>query len=167
MLIFDSSTLILLAKVELLDVFLGGMSLRVAVPPEVEKECCRHKKTLDSMVIQRAIDESRIDVVAVKDRKLISKLELDFSLGAGESAAIVLAVARQASLLGIDDKSGINACKFMGIPFTTAVNILIGCREKGLLSRSEALTRLVRLAKYGRYKGLILEDAKARLEMEK
>jgi predicted nucleic acid-binding protein len=167
MLIFDSSTLILLAKVELLDVFLGGMSLMVAVPPEVEKECCGHKKTLDSMVIQRAIDESRIDVIAVKDKKLISKLELDFSLGAGESAAVVLAITQQAGLLGIDDKSGINAGKFLGIPFTTAVNILIVCREKGLLSRTEALTRLEQLAKYGRYKRLILEDAKARLETEK
>jgi predicted nucleic acid-binding protein len=62
---------------------------------------------------------------------LLSKLELDFSLGAGESAAVVLAITQQAGLLGIDDKSGINACKFLGIPFTTAVNILIGCREKG------------------------------------
>jgi predicted nucleic acid-binding protein len=101
MLIFDSSTLILLAKVELLDVYLGGMSLMAAVPPEVEKECRGYKKTLDSMVIQRAIDGSRIDVIAVKYRKLISKLELDFSLGAGESAAVVLAITQQAGLLGI------------------------------------------------------------------
>lgn len=83
MLIFDSSTLILLAKVELLDVYLGGMSLMAAVPPEVEKECRGYKKTLDSMVIQRAIDGSRIDVIAVKDRKLISKLELDSAWGPG------------------------------------------------------------------------------------
>jgi hypothetical protein len=63
MLIFDSSP-ILLAKVELLDVFLGGMSLMVAVPPKVKKECRGYKKTLDSMVIRRAIDGSRIDVIA-------------------------------------------------------------------------------------------------------
>jgi predicted nucleic acid-binding protein len=167
MLIFDASTLILLAKVELLDLFLGCVSLKAAVPQEVVKECCGNKKTLDSMLIQRAIGESRITVTEVKDAKLVRKLELDFSLGRGEPEVIALAVTQKTTLVAIDDKNGINACKFLSIPFATAVNILVGCRERELLSRERAFASFELLAKYGRYKKPILEDVKEKLEAQK
>jgi predicted nucleic acid-binding protein len=167
MMIFDASTLILLAKVELLDLFLDGMSVKGAIHTEVARECCRGKKTLDSLLIQRVIDEARITVFEVKDRKLVMKLEFDFGLGRGESEAIALAVTRKARLLGIDDKNGINACKFLGVPFTTAINILVGCRESELLSHPEACLRVELLSKYGRYGKTILDDVKARLEAQK
>jgi predicted nucleic acid-binding protein len=68
---------------------------------------------------------------------------------------------------GIDDKNGINACKILGIAFTTAVGILIRSREKGLLEEHEALERLASLAKYGRYKDSIIEDARLKLEAKR
>jgi len=43
------------------------------------------------------------------------------------------------------------------------VGILIRGREKGLLE-SEALEKLSSLAKYGRYKDSIIEDARRKLE---
>jgi predicted nucleic acid-binding protein len=43
-------------------------------------------------------------------------------LGKGEAEAIALALKEKAELLGIDDKNGINACKLLGIRFTTAVD---------------------------------------------
>jgi hypothetical protein len=52
----------------------------------------------------------------------------------------------------------------LGIAFTTAVDILIRSREKGLLEESEALEKLASLAKHGRYKESIIEDAKLKLE---
>jgi hypothetical protein len=59
---------------------------------------------------------------------------------------------------------GINACKLLNIAFTTAVGILIRLREKGLLEHGEALAKLETLAKYGRYKTSIMEDARTQLE---
>jgi predicted nucleic acid-binding protein len=100
----------------------------------------------------------------VKNRRLVAKLQADFSLGKGEAEAIALALNEKAQLLGIDDKNGINACKLLGIPFTTAVGILIRSREKGLLQGSEALEKLALLAKYGRYRDSIIEDARRKLE---
>ena len=164
MIIFDASTLILIAKAELLDLFLATVSLPVAVPGEVEKECCGSKKTLDAVIIQRALDESRIKTVVVRNRRLVAKLQADFSLGRGEAEAIALALNEKAQVVGIDDKNGINACKLLGIAFTTAVGILIRSREKGLLEEPEALERLASLAKYGRYKNSIIEDARLKLE---
>lgn len=164
MIAFDASTLILIAKAELLDLFLADIELEAAIPIEVEKECCGVKKSLDALLIQKALDELRLKVIAVKNRKLVVKLQGDFCLGRGEAEAIVLALAEKAQVLGIDDKNGINACKLLGIVFTTAIGILVRSREKGLLTGSEALTKLTTLAKHGRYKESILEDARRKLE---
>jgi predicted nucleic acid-binding protein len=166
MIVFDSSTLILTAKIELLDVFLKNAGMEVAIPRVVEEECCGGKKTLDALMIRKAMDESGIKVMSVRNRKLVTKLEEDFSMARGESEAIALALQEKAVLVGIDDKHGINACKLTGIPFTTAVGILLRSREKGLIDRGDALFRLSALAKHGRYRNSILEDAKMRLEQQ-
>jgi len=164
MIVFDASTLILIAKAELLDLFLASVILPVAVPNEVEKECCGSKKTLDAIIIQKALEESRIEVVAVSNRRLVAKLQADFSLGKGEAEAIALALHEKAQLVGVDDKNGIDACRVLGMAFTTAVGILIRSKEKGLLEGPNAIAKLALLAKYGRYKHSIIEDATLKLE---
>jgi len=164
MFVFDSSTLILIAKIELLDPFLTDIDMEIAIPKAVEDECCGGKKTLDSLIIRKALDESRIKVRSVKDRRLVGKLEEDFSMGRGESEAIALALQEGALLVGIDDKNGINACKLAGVSFTTAIGILVRSRQKGLIGRSDALIKLSALAEYGWYKDAILEDARLRME---
>ena len=166
MFVLDASTLILFAKAEFLDLFLAGVKLRVAIPGEVARECCGAKKTLDALMIQKALDESRIKVIPIKNAKLVAKLETDFGLGRGEAEAIALALKERAQIIGIDDKNGINACKLLGIAFTTAIGILVRSREKGLLDRSAALAGLAALAKYGRYKNSIIEDARLKLEVQ-
>ena len=164
MLIFDSSTLILIAKVELLDAFLNDIGMEIAIPQAVEDECCGGKKTLDALFIRKALDESRIKVRSVRNRKLVAKLKEDFSMGRGESEAIALALQEKALLVGIDDKNGMNACKLSGIPFTTAAGILVRSCEKGLIGRGDALAKLSALAKFGWYRNDLLEDARLRLE---
>jgi len=164
MFIFDLSTLILIAKLELLELFLRGIGMEVAIPQAVEAECCGRKKTFDALMIQKSVEESKITVRSVKNRKLVLKLESDFSMGRGEAEAIGLALQEQAVLVGIDDKRGINACKLTGVPFTTAAAILLRSRQKGLIEKNDALARLSSLARYGRYKSSIVEDIKRKLE---
>lgn len=164
MIVFDASTLILLAKVELMDLFLAKVVAEVAIPAEVERECCGHKKTLDGFMIQKALRESRIKVIPLKSEKLVARLQADFSLGRGEAEAVALSLRQSAQLLGIDDKNGINACKVLGLPFTTAAGILVRSCENGLLGRSQALAKLEALRRYGRYKDSIIEDARLKLE---
>jgi predicted nucleic acid-binding protein len=164
MFVFDSSTLILIAKIEVLDIFLDEIAMDVAISEAVELECCESKMALDALIIQKAVDESRIKVVSVENKALAAKLRGDFRLGIGEAEAIALATLEKTLLVGIDDKSGINACKLLGISFTTAVGILVRSREKRLVSRSGALAKLAELAKHGRYKKSIIEDARVRLE---
>lgn len=164
MFVFDSSTLILIAKIELLEIFLDEVAMDVAIPEAVERECCGGKMTLDALMIRKVLDQSRIKVISAKNKAIAAKLRKDFNLGIGEAEAIALAMQGRALLLGTDDKSGINACKLLGISFTTAVDILVRSREKILIGRSEALVRLAALAKHGRYKNSIIEDVRRRLE---
>jgi len=165
MVVLDASTLILITKADLLGPFLEGVRLEVAIPGEVARECCSAKKTMDALTIQRSLDESKIKVILVRNRKLVAKLQTDFSLGQGEAEAIALALRESARIIGIDDKNGINACKLLGIAFTTAIGILLRSREKGLLDGSAALAGLAALARYGRYKNSIIEDARLKLEV--
>ena len=164
MFVFDASTLILTAKIELLNVFLKEIGMEVAVPKAVEKECCSGKKTLDALIIEKAVSESKIKVKTVRNRKLVTKLAEDFSMAWGESEAIALALQERALLVGIDDRQGINACKLLGIPFTTAIAIVLRSCERGVIERGDALQRLAALGRYGRYRSSILEDAKRQLE---
>jgi predicted nucleic acid-binding protein len=164
MIVFDSSTLILITKIELLDTVLNTLPIKVAIPMAVADECCGGTNTLDALLIRKAIDESRIAVKRVRNRKLVAKLEEDFRMGRGESEAITLAMQENATLIAIDDKRGINACKLVGISFTTAIALLLRSRQKGLIDRDDALGRLAKLGRYGRYKASILQDAKLRLE---
>lgn len=167
MIVFDASTLILIAKVGLLDLFLASIEVEVAVPGEVARECCSVKKTLDALMIQRALDEAKIKVKFVKNKNLVAKLQSDFALGKGEAEAIALALKEEAQLLGIDDKNGINACKLLGIRFTTALAILVRSHDKRLIGSNDALAKLAELARYGRYKDLIVQDARLKLETQK
>jgi len=164
MIVFDASTLILIAKIEILDSFLRDVGHEIAIPAEVERECCNIKTSLDALMIRSALNESRIRVITVREERLFGKVQGDFGLGKGEAEAIVLALAEKAAVLGIDDKSGINACKLLGVAFTTAIGILIRMCEKKLLTPSEALDKLNGLAQHGRYRGSILEDARRKLE---
>jgi predicted nucleic acid-binding protein len=122
------------------------------------------KKVLDAVIIQKALDESRIEVFTLRNRRLVAKLQTDFSLGRGEAEAIALALDEKAQIIGIDDKNGIDASRVLGIAFTTAVGILIRSREKRLLEEPDAIAKLALLAKYGRYKHSIIEDARLKLE---
>lgn len=161
MLVFDSSTLILLAKTELLDVLLENYRKGVAIPEEVEKESIV-KGTFDALLIRKRIDEGKIQVKKARDKKTGKFME-DFNIDLEEAEAIMLALQENA-ILGTDDKNAINACRLLKIPFTTAIDILIRTKEKEFITKEQARKKLEILSLYGRYKKEIIEDAKRRLE---
>ena len=64
------------------------------------------------------------------NKKLTAKLQADFNLGAGEAAATALALNQRAQLLAVEDKNGINACKLLGVRFTTALSFCFAAAKK-------------------------------------
>ena|SRR3989304_8466415 len=163
MIIFDSSTLILLTRTDLLERFMSSLNDPIVIPKAVERESCEEKESVDALVIQRAIREKKIRVKALKASKLAQKICKDFSLGQGETEAIVLAYSEKARLLATDDRRAILACRLLKIPYTTAIDILVRMVQKGLLTKDEAQVKLDALERYGRYKRGILLDAKSKL----
>ena len=164
MVIFDSSTLILIAKIEILDIFLNSVTMKVVIPNAVENECCGDRKTFDALTIRKVLEDGRIAVKSVNNESIVAKLQSDFNMGRGESESIALAFEHKANLVAIDDRKGIQACKLSGIAFTTAIGILVRSSRKGLLNRVQAQEKLASLARFARYKPAILEDAKSQLE---
>lgn len=166
MIIFDSSTLILLAKVGLLDYFIGNYKGRILIPEEVEAECCHRKDSFDSLLIQKRIEEKSINVFKVSNVVLCKKLMEDFSIDRGEAEALVLALDKRAKLIGVDDRNAIKACRILKVPFTSAASILVRLVEHGVISSDAARVSLELLIKYGRYSAVIINQLKNRLKLQ-
>ncbi len=82
--VFDSSTLILLAKSELLGVVSEG--IQILIPKRVKTECTC-KDTLDAKSISALIDNHKIEVVTA-NKEAVAKLCRDFRIHVGEAESI-------------------------------------------------------------------------------
>ncbi len=163
MLIFDSSTLILLAKIDMLELFVKDFKGEVLIPEKVRKEACDFPGS-EVPYILKLIKEKEIRVVSLKARREIKKLMEDFNIDTGEAEAIVLAIKKGCRIVATDDRNAIRACKLLGLDFITAVTVLIRAYEKGILEMDEALAKLDTLAQIGRYSQKIISDAKERIK---
>lgn len=159
MLVFDASTLILLAKVDTLGTTVRR--LRCVAPASVRDEATC-KRTFDAMAILRSIEAGHIEVVADPAPDLMARLRRDFPLARGETAALLVARKHRA-VLATDDGVAIRACKILEVKFATAVHLLISAAASGEINRQLALAKLDLLQKYGRYSSRILEDAARRI----
>jgi predicted nucleic acid-binding protein len=158
--IFDSSTLILLAKTELIR--LVAEDHQVLIPERVMQECVS-KDIFDARMISQLITEGVIKVLKVDKKAVISKLCRDFKIHNGEAEALYLAMQRK-TLLAVDDLPTIKACKIINQRFTTAVHFLINSAGHGKLDKKSAFVKLEKLAVCGRYNRQIVDDAYARLK---
>ena len=163
MVVFDSSTLILLAKADILDNFINDYEGKLLVPREVEKESCERKMSFDALLIRKRIQEKIIGVANISNASLCARLMEDFRLGRGEAEALVLSIERRAKLVATDDKNAIKACKLLKLSFTSAIAILIRLLEKGVIDTEKAKEAINALIKYGRYRSEIVREAKQRL----
>ncbi len=157
--VFDSSTLILLAKTELLGVV--SEDIQIIIPKMVKAECTR-KDTFDAKLILALINNKKIEVVAA-DKQFVGKLCRDFRIHAGEAESLAIALKKQFPL-AVDDLSTIKACKILNIKFATAIHFLINTAEKRRIDREMAIVKLEKLSLYGRYTKEIIDDAAKRLK---
>ncbi len=161
MYVTDSSTLILLARIELLRSV--AERHRILVTEEVLDECTV-KETLDSRLI-RALAEARmiaLEALTEQDQNLTKKLRTDFKLGKGEISALALA-HRQGLPLATDDRLAMKVAKLLNVSFVTTLHFLVEAYESAWIERKIALEKLEKLQMIGRYSERILADAKRRL----
>ena len=160
MIVLDTSTLVLLAKSDLLSLLAERTPL--LIPDQVRREAVVKPELYDAQMIARMVDSHTIKVVRAAWTRQHQRLQGDFDLGLGEAAALLLAQRRRA-VLGTDDGPAIKAAKVLGVPFVTAIHILVELYQKGRIDRAMALAKLERLQRMGRYSAQIVEDARGRL----
>lgn len=136
----DASPLIFLGRLDLLHL-LQSVYGRVLVPTAVRDEVLGDGPELPGASAVRAatwleiVDEEPIDAVAALLRG---------SLGAGERAAIALAVGRRAHLVLIDDRPARLAAERLGLAVQGTVGTLVQARRMGLIPElAPVLARLV------------------------
>lgn len=166
MIVFDASTLILLAKTDLIELFISNYPGHVLIPDEVRLEILEAEKA-DAAVFKRLIENKKIKVLKIKNKDFLNKLMEDFNIDKGEAGALGLSMQEKAGVIATDDKNAMRACKFLKIEFITSISILIRAFEKGLIDREEAYIKLRKLQSFGRYSKAIITDAAEQLQGRK
>ena len=163
MIAIDSSSLILMAKIDILDKIIKNLKKKLALTEEVYRECTIKTEAYDAKIIKKRVEEKAILKKEIKNSTLYQKIRKDFNLGKGEAEAIVFCLENRISLI-TDDKKSMNACKVLKIEFTTALNLLIMLYKKKLIKKDEADSYLKRFEKFGRYTNEVLQRAKEDLK---
>ncbi|MEK6580749.1 MAG: hypothetical protein AABY50_00745 [Nitrospirota bacterium] len=156
----DASTLILLAKIELLRELTDEFKL--VIPERVKKECLAKEGT-DAKLIETLIKEKKIEVRVSGNQELVRKIQRDFRIEAGEAEALCLARTLNC-VIAVDDGPTIKACRVLGQKFATAIHFLLNMASRNKLDVHVAEVKLEQLARFGRYSKRILEDASERLK---
>ncbi len=161
MIVFDASTLILLAKIELLDDVLG--MYQVIISKKVQEEATKKKDLFDAKLILARIESGVIKVESIYPQGLAVKIKEDFNLGAGEVESIILVKESKGKLLATDDGPTIKACKILGIGTVSAPVFLVRVYRNGGLTKEIAMEKLAKLERYGRYDPKIIQDVRSRI----
>ncbi len=160
MVVLDTSTLILLAKSDLL--LLLCEKTQIQIPEEVQREALVRKELYDAKMIEEMIRTGSIQVAEYSLPNRRKQIQVDFGLEAGEAGALLLAKENNTPL-GTDDGPAIKAARILGVPFFTSIHVLLELYDKGHLNEKTALVKLDNLQKIGRYNVQILADARERI----
>jgi predicted nucleic acid-binding protein len=159
LIVFDASTLILLAKIDILQLVLNQYS---GIIPEIVKEEVIYKNEMDTELIIQQIKDGNLAVEKNPSKDKMKHILKDFPLGRSEVAALIIAKEKDIVLV-TDDGLAIKVCKIFGVKFATAIHFLIG---EGL-DKSLTMAKLKLLKKYGRYSADIIKDAEERIRKGK
>lgn len=152
--ICDASILILLAKIEILDVLIEVFN-QIVIPPAVHNEAVIHGKKikkLDAYYIEEKIKEKLIKVESITEIEEKERFINDFNIHDGEAEAIVLYLEKSADLLGSDDFKTIKLCKILKISYFTSLTFLYRCFVMKKLNKKTALVKIEKLHRFGWYK---------------
>lgn len=156
MLVLDTSTLLLLAKSDLLRALAARTAL--VIPRQVEEEALVKPELDDARTVAHFLHQGRVrshEVSGAHSRRL----QHEFGLGVGEAAALWLAKHKGVPV-GTDDRPAMRAAKLLGVPFFTTLHVLGRLCETGRLDQRLALAKLERLERFGRYSAQILAEAR-------
>lgn len=166
--ICDSSLLILLSKLEMLDLLIEAFD-NVIIPQAVYSEAVtlgKILKKMDAFLIEKQVKEKKINLKQIKDKAEKENLIKNFNLHDGEAEAIVLYIEEKADLLGTDDYKTLKVCKILEIKYFTTLLFIIRCFSNKKLSKESTLLKFENLKEIGWYKENIIIDFMNKIEKE-
>lgn len=163
MIVIDSSSLILLAKSDILDIIINNAKQKLIIPEQVYLESTEKKELFDAQIIEKRIKEKSITQKNILNKGLYARILKDFNLGKGETESITLCIELKAGLI-TDDKKAINACRILKIKFTTVPRLVVYLYKTNLIGKIEANTIIKKLQKFGRYSDEIINKVKEDLK---
>lgn len=140
----DAGPLIALAQMDYLFV-LENLFGTVWVPIAVQQECMA-KPGLDTLRIQQAIEQGILKVAAEPAEP--GTIQLPRSLGAGEKAALHLAIQNPNTLLIMDDYLARKQAIRMGFNLIGTVGLLDIAEKRGLIGSAEDAITAIRQSGY-------------------
>ena len=151
--ICDSSMLILISKLEMLDLLIEAFE-EILIPKAVYIESVEQGKRLkkmDAFLIEKRINEGEIIIENVKNLAEKEKFMNDFNIHEGESEALILYSEKNADLFGTDDYRTLKLCKVLKIKYFTTPSFIIRCFAMKKLSKNIVMLKFEKLGEFGWY----------------
>ncbi len=161
----DSSALILLCKIELLESLC--QKHKIVIPLEVYKEAVEEglaRKHPDALKLRELIDKKMIKIEKVTWIAEFRKVKENHGLGEGEAEAICLVLENKASIVALDDFKAIRYCERFRIPFTTTITLIMDSYEEKEIDKNTAAKMMRDLAVKGRFNNQVIFKALEKLE---
>lgn len=162
MLVSNTSTLVLLAKIGCLESFIE-ISPIIEIPVQVKKEALFERDSYYAKLIEKLIEKKKIRIVATEKNKVL-EIILQFRLDEGEAATYVIFKNKKHQAILTDDGELIKLCKLEKVPFMCAMAVVIRLFEKKKLSKEEAVNKLEELHNIGRYSEKLYEHFKSEVK---
>ena len=161
MLVSNTSTLVLLAKIGFLEDFIK-ISPTIEIPDKVEEEALFEKGSYYAKLIQKLIQDKKIRIISVSKSR-VTEIMSQFHLDEGEAATFAIFNHKRYDAILTDDGELIKLCKLEKVPFICSMAIIIRQFEKKKLSKEEAISKLEELHKIGRYSEKLYEHFKSKV----
>ncbi|MFN0117747.1 MAG: hypothetical protein ACKVQC_05560 [Elusimicrobiota bacterium] len=158
--ISDTSPLILLTKVGLLNLIAERFSLVISKDVALEATC--RQDLPDAQSIQVLIDKKKISVKVISESKTLG-LKNQWGIGRGEASVLALAL-KENRVLVTDDFSAMRVARALNISFVTSVLLIVQLQHKGILSFQVADEKLMALQEYAWLSSEVVADARQRLK---
>lgn len=140
--IIDSSSLIILAKINRLDIIIKLYG-NIEITKEIHYETVEKGLSInapDAKIIKQFLDQNKINIIPLKDKyKTFSKhlQNIYIQLGSGEAEAITLSLQEKKPSLIMDEKLGRSVCKLHKLKPIGTLRILIEAYKRNLITEEE------------------------------
>ena len=132
--IVNTTPLIALAGIGHLNV-LEKLYGEVTIPRAVYNEICAKPDTECAKQLQQALDWIAIEDIVNTEAKMYYKTQLHD----GEVEVMILAKEKKADLIIVDDNNAKKHAKYLGLPVTGTIGVLIKAKNLGIVSALKPL----------------------------